>query len=193
MSTLAGLLSLLALAWCVGFAWFAWDATRAARPVPRADGIVVLTGGAGRIEAALRLLEQDRAQRMLISGVSRGLALPDLLRASRLPPLPPALATRIALGHAATSTIGNARETAAWAHANGLRSLIVVTAGYHMRRAMAEIGTALPEARLRPVPVQPPATARPDLSTVRLLASEYSKFLAVELGLTRSAHLGEIA
>ncbi|MBE7209569.1 MAG: YdcF family protein [Gluconacetobacter diazotrophicus] len=165
------------------------------RPPParlHADGIVVLTGGARRIEAALTLLRQDRAGVMLISGVPEQLSLSELLDAAGLR-AGPALAGRIALGHNATTTVGNAVETASWARANDLHSLIVVTAGYHMRRALAEIGTALPEAVLYPYPVQPPALNRASLSTLRLLATEYTKWLAVELGLTGSAHLREIA
>ena len=186
------LLVVLALAWCGGFAWFAYAATRPAPRIPDADGIVVLTGGSGRIEAGLDLLEQDRARLLLISGVSEHLELDQVVRATGRD-VPAGLADRVALGHTATSTIGNALETASWARANGLHSLIVVTAGYHMRRALAEIGTALPDATLYPDPVQPPALSRPDLWTLRLLASEYSKWLAVELGLTGSAHLGEVA
>ena len=187
----------LAIAWCGGLAWFAYTATRPAPPVPKADGIVVLTGGAGRIEAALDLLQQDRAQLMLISGVSEYLSLQQIVHAAGRTLLP-GLSDRIALGHRATSTVGNAIETASWARANGLHSLIVVTAGYHMRRALAEIGTALPETTLYPDPVQPPALlqaglGRWRLGTLRLLAEEYTKWLAVEVGLTGSAHLRETA
>ena len=186
------LLSALVLAWCGGFAWFAYTATWPASEVPAADGIVVLTGGAGRIEAAMTLLARNRARLMLISGVSEHLELDQVTRAAGLT-VPAGLAERIALGHSATSTVGNAMETAAWARANGLHSLIVVTAGYHMRRALAEIGTALPDMPLHPDPVQPPALTRFGLGTLRLLASEYSKWLAVLFGLTGSAHLQEIA
>ncbi len=192
LAVLAASLSMLALAWFAGFAWFAYGAVRAAPPVPVSDGIVVLTGGAGRIEAALDLLVEGRARLMLISGVSERLELQEVVHAAGRT-LPPALAGRISLGHSATSTVGNALETAAWARANGLRSLIVVTAGYHMRRALAEIGTALPEASLHPDPVQPRALSRPRLGVLRLLAAEYVKWLAVELGLTGSAHLREVA
>ena len=185
-------LSVLALAWCGGLVWFAYGATRPAAPVPQSDGIVVLTGGAGRIEAALDLLAQGRARLMLISGVGEHLELEQVVHAAGRT-VPPALADRVSLGHSATTTVGNAMETAAWARANGLHSLIVVTAGYHMRRAMAEIGTALPEVLLHPDPVQPPALSQPSLDTLRLLASEYVKWLAVELGLTGSAHLREVA
>ncbi len=184
--------ALFVLGWLAGFAWFAAEAMRPAGPVPKADGIVVLTGGAGRIDAALDLLAAGRAQLMLISGVSEGVELPDLLRAAGRPD-DPRYAGRIALGHAATTTIGNAMETASWARSNGLESLIVVTASYHMRRALAEIGTALPEATLIPDPIQPPAMTRPSLSTLKLLSSEYTKWLLVVFGLTGGAHLRETA
>ena len=194
---LALLLLALVLAWCGGFAWFAWTATRPATAVPDADGIVVLTGGAGRIEAALDLLQKQRARLKLNSGVSEHLDLQQVVRPTGRS-LPAGLADRIALGHSATTTVGNAVEASSWARANNLHSLIIVTAGYHMRRALAEIGTALPDVALFPDPVQPPALAeaglgRWRLGTLRLLASEYSKWLAVEIGLTGSAHLRETA
>ncbi|MCQ8278728.1 YdcF family protein [Acetobacteraceae bacterium KSS8] len=189
---LAGFAALFILGWLGGFVWFVAEAIRPAGPIPKADGIVVLTGGAGRIGAALDLLDADRAQLMLISGVSEGVDLADLLRAAGRT-FEPGYADRIALGHAATTTIGNALETASWARSNGLHSLIVVTAGYHMRRALAEIGTALPEATLIPDPVQPPAMIRPSLGTLKLLSSEYTKWLLVVFGLTGAAHLREFA
>ena len=66
-----------------------------------------------------------------------------------------------------------------------IESLIVVTAGYHMPRALAELSRSLPGVRLVPVPVQP--TAWRDgigMAGFRLLAIEYSKYLAVEAGLS---------
>ena len=209
-ASMLALLLCAVLAWSGGFLLFAWRATRPPGALPRADGIVVLTGGAGRIEAALGLLESGRARLLLISGVSPRLDLDGVLRASGLRPpeppdlappdlappglAPPGLAGRIMLGHVATDTLGNAIETADWAHANGLHSLIVVTAGYHMQRALAEIGAALPDVGLSPYPVLPPALLRPgSLSTLRLLVSEYDKWLLVASGLGGAAHLREIA
>ena len=86
----------------------------------------------------------------------------------------------------ATDTLGNATEAADWARAHALRSLIVVTASYHMKRAVMEIRRTLPDATLFPAPVLPPALrGAAGLSTMRLLADEYTKFLAAELGLSR--------
>jgi len=187
---LAVVLALAGL-WGAGFAQFNVEIRRPAAPPPsEADGIVALTGGAERIETALRLLAEGRAPLLLVSGVGRGAELAEVAHRVQLDPA--ALAERVTLGHTATTTIGNAVETAAWARAHNVRRLIVVTAGYHMPRALLEIGRALPGVALYPAPVQPPAMRGPlDLGTARLLANEYDKLLAVRLGLTRLARAGD--
>jgi len=187
--TLATIILLGAL-WAIGFAQFNQDIRRSVPIPPRADGIVVLTGGADRIETALHLLAEDRAPVLLVSGVGRGTELAEMARRIHLDPA--ALGARVTLGRSATDTVGNAAETAAWAHANNVRQLIVVTAGYHMPRALLEIGHALPGVALHPAPVQPPAMrGRIEFATARLLASEYDKLLAVQLGLTRLTRGGD--
>lgn len=190
--TLAGLLGCMLL-WGTGFAWFAHDALKSPARPPVADGIVALTGGQGRIEASLRLLASGQARQLLISGVaphattaSVAGALPPDLAAS----LPPGLWRQVTLGRHATSTIGNADETAQWARANGLRSLIVVTAGYHIRRAIMEIHRTLPDVALYPYAVRPPALRSPlRSSSLRLMATEYDKWVMASLGLTRNMTL----
>jgi len=177
----------LALAWLAGFLWFVHTVELPGNTDARADGIVVLTGGADRIAAGLRLLKAGRGRALLISGVGKGADLPSLVRASGVDPGP--FAARITLGRAATSTAGNADETAAWVQGEQLHSLLVVTASYHMMRAMTELQRSLPGITLTPAPVTPPAlrTAGGSLATVRLLAHEYTKWLASELGLSRLA------
>ncbi len=174
--------------WSAGFAAFD-DTARRGRPgvsgggLQAADGIVALTGGADRIETALHLLESQTAPLLLVSGVGRGADLAELQRGVQLTP---EQAARITLGRTATTTAGNAEETAGWARAHGIRRLIVVTAGYHMPRALIEIGRALPDVALYPVPVRPPALrGGMEMATVRMMANEYDKYLAVRFGLTR--------
>jgi uncharacterized SAM-binding protein YcdF (DUF218 family) len=83
-------------------------------------------------------------------------------------------------------TAENATETADWVRANGLQSLIVVTAGYHMKRALTEMARVLPDVTLYPAPVVPPGLRNaPRLRALRLLAGEYTKWLAAEVGLSR--------
>ena len=180
-------LFLAAILWLIGFNRFQRDARRAAIDPPAADGIVVLTGGAGRIEVALRLLADGKASRLLVSGVS-GRDLPEILHGRNVAPsaIPLVPDDRITLGRDATDTVGNAAETASWARRLGLRSLIVVTAGYHMPRALGEITRELPGIMLHPVAVQSPALRGTDrIGSLRLLATEYDKYLAARFGLSR--------
>ena len=176
------ILLLMALAWAMGFAWFVNVAWRPQVPPPHADGIVVLTGGADRVNVGLRLLADNAAELLLVSGVGRAADFPELAhRAS----VDHALAPRVTLGRLANSTYGNAAETADWVALHHIHTLIVVTAGYHMPRALVELRQRLPDVVLYPVTVQPPGTrSLEDKLAWRLLAEEYTKFLAAELGLT---------
>ena len=171
-----------------GFAWFLHAALVAAAAAGAADGIVALTGGAERVETALKLLAEGRARVLLVSGVGGATEFAALARRAGVDP---ALRVRVTLGRTAASTRGNAAETADWTRANGLRSLIVVTAGYHMPRALAELSRALPEVALYPVPVLPPAMREPGPNALRLLAGEYTKWLAAEAGLSSLGARGE--
>ena len=170
--------------WVGGFVWFLEVTGRPVQPPPYTDGIVALTGGAGRVELALRLLASGRADRLLLSGIGGGT---DLATLGRLAGVETAgFAERVTLGRYAASTRGNGVETAAWAQQNHIRSLIVVTASYHMPRAVAELHQALPDVRLYPVPVLSLPThqdgeAGPGL---RLQAEEFTKYLLTASGLS---------
>jgi len=151
----AAVIVMVVVLWLVGLWAFSDRIDREAAPtdVTQADGVVALTGASdARISAAMKLLEDGKATRLLISGVNRH-ASPGAIRAV-------AKATRryydccVDLGFSATDTVGNAREAALWAHAKGYHSLIVVTSDFHMPRAMLELREALPEAQLTPYPVK---------------------------------------
>jgi uncharacterized SAM-binding protein YcdF (DUF218 family) len=170
------------LAFASGFAWFVHRAESPGMAPPHTDGMVAFTGGPDRVETALRLLAEGRADRLLLSGIGGGAELAELAHRAGVDPRP--LATRVTIDRSATTTRGNAAETAAWARDNGIHSLLVVTASYHMPRALTELARALPEATLYPLPVVPPE--RPDRTAVplRLVAEEYLKFLATTAGLS---------
>jgi uncharacterized SAM-binding protein YcdF (DUF218 family) len=94
--------------------------------------------------------------------------------------------SQVTLGHHAQTTVGNADETAAWVGRHHLRSLIVVTAGYHMPRALLELSRTMPDVRLYPMRVQPASIydgSRPHVW--RLLLAEYAKWLLAQLRLPR--------
>ena len=165
----------------VGFIAFARNAADATPPAdPRAEGIVVLTGGSARIDAALRLLVEGRASRLLISGVNPVVTREMLAKTFR-GRYGVALACCVDLGHVARDTVGNAFETRKWARKYGFRSLLVVTNDYHMRRSMAELADALPDVELLAVPISSPEHRLSDWwkspAAFLLLTREYGKYL----------------
>jgi uncharacterized SAM-binding protein YcdF (DUF218 family) len=177
-----------------GFGWFA--ATLPAPPVgplAPAEGLAVLTGGASRIETALALMQEGHGRALLITGVHRQTRLAEILALAEVAPQD--ASERITLGHWARSTRGNALEITAWAKQRNIHTVRVVTARYHMRRALLE---------LRRVAGAPKAVAHPvgsgrfadgswwhDLASLRLVGLEYVKFLAAWAGLSYLAPMRE--
>jgi uncharacterized SAM-binding protein YcdF (DUF218 family) len=173
-------LAVVLLSCAAGFAWFVHLAVRGPQAPGHTDGIVALTGGPERVETALRLLSEGRADRLLLSGIGGGAELSELARRAGVDPLP--LASRVTLDRTAATTKGNALATAEWARANAIHSLLVVTAAYHMPRALTELARSLPGVTLYPLPVVQPE--RLSEAPLRLMAEEYIKFLATTTGLT---------
>lgn len=199
MKTLT-LVLLLVVIWAAGLWAFAArvaDSTPAQDPT-RADAIVVLTGASSlRIEAAVELLEQGLGQRLLISGVNREATRTQVREATSTAGR--AFDCCVDLGFQAENTLGNARETAGWTRYHHYRSLIVVTADYHMPRAVLELRAAMPGVALTPYPV---ATQTLDTrrwwatrESARRMAVEYCKYLAVlaRTGVAALRHLGQPA
>lgn len=118
-----------------------------------ADGAIALTGGAGhRIAAGVQLVETGAVSRLLVSGVDRGVSVNDIIRISGGDP--ETYACCVDLGYVATSTHGNAEESAAWAALNGYDELIVVTSDYHLPRSLIHLARAMPETALIAYPVR---------------------------------------
>lgn len=183
---LAGTLFLAAaLAWSAGFLQFVAGLPRAntAPPDGTVDAIVVLTGGSGRLDAGLALLEAGRAEKLFVSGVYQGVDVAALLKLSQTAPRD--LDCCIVLGYAADDTTGNATETAQWVAEEGFRSLLLVTANYHLPRSMLEFRAAMPDIEIEAWPVHPPKVEIADWwrwpGTAKLLAGEYTKYLAARL------------
>ena len=173
----------LAALWAAGFGWFLYLATRDAPFPPRVDGIAALTGGPDRVEVALRLLAAGAAGRLLISGTGGNADLATLAHRAGVDPAP--LADRITLGRAAHSTRGNALETRAWAREYGIHDILVVTAWFHMPRALAELRGAMPDTRFHACPVG--RLALEDFSyggVMRRVIGEYHKYLGALAGVS---------
>jgi uncharacterized SAM-binding protein YcdF (DUF218 family) len=179
MNAVWKLLAALVGLYIVGFIAFVALLPGIASATAPAQGIVALTGGDERLEAAVNLLEKHSGERLLISGVHPATTKQDLKRLSHGGARFDCCAD---LGYAAENTRGNAREAAIWARAHGYKSLIVVTARYHMPRSLTEFEAAMPGVRLEPYPVEPEDIDLNgwwhDVRALRVLQSEYAKYLA---------------
>lgn len=175
----------------LGFPVFVWSIARTSSDPEPADAIVALTGGEGRVIAALELLDQGKGKRLLISGVDEQTSRAELFDA--VGPSRHA-GCCVDLGRSAANTIGNAGEAAAWVSEHDYRSIIVVTASYHMPRSLLELRAVLPETTFVPYPVFPESVHLDewwhDGETTGVLAGEYVKFLAAAVRLGVATGLG---
>ena len=147
------------------------------------DGIVVMTGGQQRLDDGLRLLTAQNGGKMLISGVGDGVNKAVLVQELGLDDHKAELLfCCVELDFEAGNTRGNASVTRSWALSHDMGSLRLVTANYHMPRALLVFAREMPEFDLYQWPVTP---ADLDLSgwwrdraMMRLLTREYAKYLA---------------
>ncbi|MEP6830798.1 MAG: YdcF family protein [Rhizomicrobium sp.] len=170
---------LVALAYVAGFVLFVSLLPMTPQSVPKADGIVVLTGGGARLDRADDLFESGVGKRLLISGVDLATSKKTLKHLVHGGARFDCCAD---VGYSAEDTRGNAQEAATWARNNNFRRVILVTARYHMPRSLQEFSAAMPDVTLLPYPVE---QERIDLAgwwhyprTIFLLHREYVKYLA---------------
>lgn len=175
-----------------GFGFFASYVGSLSQPQSaQADAIIVLTGGEARLDAAWQLLEQGKGRRLLISGVNPATGRNQLRAAVGADPK--LFNCCVDFDYKALDTMGNATESAAWLDRNHFRSAILVTNNYHMPRSLLELGRRT-DAELTPFPVvnKPLGNGRwlVERAALRVLLSEYAKFLATAIGgdLTRTLH-----
>jgi uncharacterized SAM-binding protein YcdF (DUF218 family) len=163
----------------IGFFIFTGSIERSQLEPRAADGISVLTGGAARIDEAMKLLTQQKAKRLLITGVNRTTSTEELKQlASQGDQL---FSCCVDIDKEARNTIDNATETSQWVARNHYTSVIVVTSNYHMPRALAELGRVMPGVTLIPYSVVDNNVHLDRWwtfpGTTRLLISEYLKYL----------------
>jgi len=157
------------------------------------DGIVVLTGGTARLASAMRLLQENFADRLFISGAGQGVNKPSLIHAltnmqghniSEIE-LAALMECCVDIGFEAADTAGNAVESAAWAGTHSYSALLLVTANYHMPRALVEFRRRMPDMQITPYPVQPDFLRVQDWWRQRsaglFFVGEYLKYVAALL------------
>jgi uncharacterized SAM-binding protein YcdF (DUF218 family) len=177
-ASLTGGLAVLAVLYFAGLLLFVRSLPQPADPAApiHADAIVALTGEGGRLAPAVMLLEEGAGARLLITGVNPVTSKGDLR------PLLNGGASFDCcadLGFEAANTRGNAAEAAAWARTHDYRSLIVVTADYHMPRSLLEFSAAMPGVTLVPYAVSPERNGV--LQRLPGLNAEFDKYLVSAL------------
>nr|WP_277754014.1 YdcF family protein [Porphyrobacter sp. GA68] len=166
---MARVLAALILFYTIGFLWFAAVLPQPAGP-ERTDAVIVPTGGAGRIERGLEMLQAGQAREVFISGVARQVRPEEF--AAQFGISPADMECCVTLGYAAVDTRSNAKEAAQWVAERGYRSARLVTTDWHMRRTLSEFGAVVP-GDFRIV-----ADAVPSNPPLGVLFAEYNKYLA---------------
>lgn len=189
MRALLSFVMLAALLWSSALVWFVQTMPRAqVDPSIQTDAIVVLTGGADRVERGFSMLAAGAAPVLLISGVGEKVTLADMLRQHASPAAREAMAEHVpevVLDYVANSTQTNADQTAAFARARHIASLRLITAHYHMKRSVLEFHAAMPGVTIVADPVFPQGFRRDQWwqhdTSRRLVFSEFNKYWAVLL------------
>ncbi len=152
------------------------------------DGVVVATGGQGRIQQGLKLLSESDAKIMLITGVGEGIDKTALMNSLSLNENQRDLMLCcVDIDSTALNTAGNATATAKWAKQKQLSRLLLVTANYHLPRAQILFSRLDSDISYSLWAVIPE-----DLDTdnwykswqhIRLLGREFAKYTLARIGL----------
>jgi len=190
------LLAILLILWSGAFASYIYEITGPDyRAIRQADGIVILTGTAPRLDTGFGLLKSGAGKRMLISGVNKQINRETLRLA--VGESTAIMSCCVDLDHTARDTVGNAYETSLWAAENKFNKLLIVTSAFHMPRSLVEMKRQMPLLQLYPYAVQEDTMKlekwwqSPSVSYV--LISEFNKFLVslIRANLERLA-MGEV-
>lgn len=127
----------------------------ASAPARQAEAIVVLTGGKGRVEEGLRLFRNGSSRVLILSGVHEDADLDSIFRRSGKPGTDER--GSIILEKASGSTYENAVEVDKITRRLGLKSVLLITSIYHMKRAHYTFRKILPpEVAIVPITVPSP-------------------------------------
>ena len=151
--------------WVLGFGLYLKNMDQVPMGSPSGDAIIVLTGGRDRIEEGLSLFEAGKAPILLISGVGRGVRLPEILKSDpKLIDTFDAKATKgskvltykddqnrqIYLDYNPTTTKENALYTQEFIKKHKITKVHLVTANYHMARSLLEFKERIPGCEIYP-------------------------------------------
>ena len=116
----------------------------------KADAIVVLAGGKGRVDEGVRLYREHRASHLFLIGVDPSVRKSDLYRPRPGDPSPDG----VILERESRNTLENAILGRDVILSRQVRSVLLITSRYHMKRAAILFRNALPrDLTIYPYPV----------------------------------------
>lgn len=170
----------LAFLWLAGFGLFL-EYVRGMQPQNPAqptDAIIVLTGGAQRVNKGLDLLSTGQGKKLFITGVNGHVSLQEIMNLWKRPIIEQdSNDCCIVLDHKAQNTIQNAQETRTWAQKEQIKTLRLVTSDYHMPRARLEFKHNIPGITILAWPVKAHTEKTEINELLRLSFGEYNKTL----------------
>lgn len=138
---------------------------------PMPEGLVVFTGGTGRVDAAVTLLRRGFDGPVLISGVHRDVRLSEIIPSDLMEAIP---RRNLTLDYDARTTRENVLNTSVWAEDRHITNLAVVTNRFHALRCRMLFLLLAPKLKLTMLTV-------PDKASWQTLFREYNKLLVAPL------------
>lgn len=123
----------------------------------KADAIVVVSGGdtQARTEAGIKLYKNGWADTLILSGAAQDKSGPSNAEAMQLQAIQAGVpSSSILIDSEAQSTQQNAENTQTIFHEENYHNVILVTSGYHQRRASLEFNKLAEDVTIRNYPVQ---------------------------------------
>lgn len=180
MAYFSRLIFILFALWLIGFIFYVLNIQFYPQKVTESpDAIVVLTGGSNRVEEGLEIMSQYGCQNLFISGVNKNVSRHDILK--RIQKNKNIEGCQLELGYTARNTHENAQEVIAWIKKKKYKSIVLVTAYYHMPRSLLEFRSIAPDLIIQPYAVFPDSSIESFIQRILLLAKEYHKLIAAWL------------
>jgi uncharacterized SAM-binding protein YcdF (DUF218 family) len=179
MSFLKGLFAFILLLFCIVvilFVDFTYSTFSMRQRDVATDAIVVLTGGRGRVEEGISLYREHRARWLYLVGVDPSVRKSDLFKEQA----GKRGGEEIVLEKSSRNTLENALYTRDLLARQEIKSLLLITSRYHMKRAVLIFRSTLPkDIAVYPYPVDTKNLQQAWWShggSFRLLFSEFYKY-----------------
>lgn len=140
------------------------------------DAVVVLAGGRGRIEEGVRLYREGKGQRLFLIGLGPSVKKTDLYKDAE----GVRSSEQVYLEKVSRNTLENAIFARELISRNNVRSMLLITSRYHMKRSLLIFRSLLPkDIAIYPHPVTSKNSTEAWWShsgSLRLLFSEFYKY-----------------